>query len=344
MKAKPYQIDALTQQIQKSYKGAVVFGTDTSVIQDTAEQIALKIVPSLSHDFNVVKISGNQLKEAPFLLSDEGNALSFLGERKLLLVRDADPYAAEALSLFLQQIKTDAFCLIIAGNLSKSSSLRCLAEKETNILAVACYPDNEREIRHRVFLFFQENNIHVSPDDISLITAKLSDNRLQIKSELHKLLLYLGSRKTLKTEDIYSVLSDTLDANTDELCMAIADGSFEKSDTISRLLLQSGETPVSLIRNLMSYFNNILLGIDLIQKKHSKESILNQILKPHQFRLKDNLSHQLSIWTKESVLRVLQLLSETEIQTKTTAYNPELMLSRTILMIASAAKKNSSRT
>lgn len=339
MKVKPYQINALSSQIKSSYKAALVFGTDPSVIQDTAEQIARYIVPSLKDDFNVIKVFQSQLKEHPSLLTDEGNALSFMGGRKLIWLKEADTHATEAVMDFTRFVKTDSFLLITTGNLTKSAALRVQSEENPLILAVACYTDDEKNIKNNVLTTLKNNGYTISPEILSILCQRMSENRLAVKSELNKLMTYLGDRKTITNTDIDTVISVTATASIDALCQQAAGIQFEKTDFLYRQLLQAGESPVTLIRYLIAYFNNLLLGIHLIQKKVPLETIFKKILKPNQFNQKEALARQLHYWDMATLIKITDLLFETEKQMKTSGLNPELMLHRTLTLVNSAAKK-----
>lgn len=339
MKVKSYQIKALSSQIKSTYKAALVFGTDAGVIQETAEQIALQIVPSLKDDFNVVKVFPAQLKDHPSLLTDEGNALSFMGGRKLIWLKEADAHAAQAVADFTQFIKTDAFLLVTAGNLTKSAALRVQSEENAHVLAVACYADDEKALRNNVLTKLKNDGYVINSETLTLLCRRMNENRLTVKSELDKLITYLGNRKTVTNADVDAVISVTASANIDALCAQAADIQFEKTDFLCRQLLQAGETPVALIRYLMSYFNNLLLGVRLIQKNTPLESVFKKILKPYQFNQKETLARQFHYWDESSLMKISDLLFETEKQMKTSGLDPELMLFRTLASLHSAAKK-----
>lgn len=338
MKAKPFQINALSTQIQSTFKAALIFGTDIGVIQDSAEKVALKIVSSLKDDFNVIKVFQSQLKEHPSLLTDEGNTISFMGGRRLIWLKDADAQATEAVLDFITNIKSDSFLLITSGNLTKSSTLRIEAETNPSILTIACYEEDEKNIKRNMFTFFQENGYKISSETLSLLCDRLIENRISLKSELNKLITYLGERRNITNDDIRNVISLTSSSNIDFFCQCVASNQIKKTDLICTQLLQSGESSISLIRCITTYFNLLLLGRQMIKKQMALETVLSKILRPNQFKMKEILTQQLYIWDIDSLTKVLNLLFEAEKQMKTTGYDQDLILQRTLTLIYSAAK------
>lgn len=338
MKAKPYQIDALKTQICTSYKAVLIHGADFSVVEDCAEQIRRLIQPQ-KDDFSFIKINKAQLKEIPSLLLDEGNAISFLGTRKLICLKDADNTTTKAIENYLEHIQTNAFLLLTADALPKSSSLRMLAETAPDVLEIACYTDEIRDIQVLITSYLKERGYVPSQSAMTLLLERLNTNRLATKSELEKLITYMGQNNQINERDVEAVIPDTAMASIDMLCQAVGTGDQKTADKACQILLSSGETPVGITRILMAHFNKLLLGAEMAENRFSQEEILKKLLRSNQFKQKEAMSRQISIWKKPFIIKTLQLLLETEQQTKTTGLPPELMLERTITMITGLPKK-----
>ena len=195
MKAKPFQINALIPQIQKGFKGAFFFGPDFGIVQELSEKTAKMIAPNLKDEFSVIKITQAKLKEVPTILIDEGNAPSFLGGRKLIWIKDADNNILPAIESYFEQIKTDSFLLISAGNLTKNSALRSFCENHSDILSIACYNDDAKDVGAFIREVLAEYKIQIEPSALPLLVERLSENRMATRRELDKLVCYLGSKK-----------------------------------------------------------------------------------------------------------------------------------------------------
>lgn len=338
MKAKPYQIEALKNQIRSSYKAVLIHGADFSVVEDCAQQISQIIQPQ-KDDFSFIKLTKSHLKETPSVLLDEGNALSFLGTRKLIWLKEADNTLTDALENYLLHIQTNNFLLLTADALQKSSALRILAENAPDVLEIACYTDEIRDTQTLIQTYLKERGFSYSQSALTLLLSRLNENRLASKSELEKLITYMGNQTQINENDVEAIIPDTATASIDMLCNTIGIGDQKTADKACQVLLSTGETPVSITRILIGHFNKILLGVEMSENRKSQEEILKKILRAHQFKQKEVMSKQLYIWKKQFIIKTLQLLLETEQQTKTTGLPPELMLERTITMITGLAKK-----
>ena len=339
MKAKAYQISALKREIAHGYRGALVYGPDFGNVQEAAEQIAGMITPDLKDDFCVVYLTPAKIKENKAVALDSANAMSLMGGRKLIWIKEADNSCAFVLDEVFEQVKTDAFILMTADNLPKNSSLRVAAENHPKCLTVACYADDEKDSVAMMTTFFSTQGYRASAQAINLLKERLTENRVASKRELEKLITYVGDKKNIEEEDVLSIVTCSATTSFDALCMAVAGGYHRKADEAFSLLLSSGETSVGIVRVLINYFNKLLLAVNAFQNKEPIEVAAKRVLKAAQFKLEADVKRQLMIWKKDWIVRVLSLLAQTEKQLKTTGYPADLITARTILMITSVAAK-----
>ena len=338
VKAKPYQVTSLIPQIQNGFKGALIFGPDFGVVQEISEKVASFIVSDLKDEFRISKITHSKIKEINSILLDEGNAPALFGGRKLVWLKDGDNSVSDAVQTYFDQIKSDSFLLITAGNLTKSSSLRNFCESDTNILAVACYADNARDVAGFIREILNEAHIQITPQALTLLIERLGENRAVTRKEIEKLITYIGNNSTVDVDDVRAIVTDTQNSSMDLFCHAVATGDHEGAEKAYRLLIENGENPVTIVRILYNYFNKLLYAADDMEKG-SVEAALKKIMKPAQFGLKISFEKQLRIWKKSFILKVLNLLLDTEKKIKSTGMPAEVILGRTLLQITGVANR-----
>lgn len=339
MKAKAYQLPALKKELTSTFLGALVYGPDFGVVSDIAETIAGYIVPDLKDDFTVIKITPSKIKEKPSLVLDEANALSLMGGRRVIWIKEADNACADIILTLADQIKTDSFILITADNLTKTSALRLAGETHPRFLTLACYADEERDIQNTILMTLKEKGYQPTPNALILLKERLNDNRVATKNELEKLMTYMGNQKTIEASDVLAISTPSSTTSYDTLCMAVGSGNQKEVDAAYQLLLATGESPVTITRLLIMYFNRLLLGITALSKGDSLESATKKVLRPAQFKLEAATKYQLSIWKKEWIIKALNILGDTEKQTKTTAMPAELIVARTLITLTNVAAK-----
>jgi len=338
VKAKPYQVSSLVPQIQNGFKGALIFGPDFGVVQELSEKIVSFIVPDITDSFSVIKITPQKIKEIPSILLDEGNGSGLFGGRKVLWLKNADNGVLDAVENYLEHIQNNTFLLISADNLTKNSPLRVFCESHPQVLCVACYADTERDVAEYIRETLAGQGIRISNPAMPMLVERLGENRIATKKELEKLITYLGDKKTVEVSDVEAVVTDTQNSSVDLFCSAVATGNQKMAEREYHLMIGNGENPVGIIRILYLYFNRLLDAVSVVEKE-GIEAGLKKIMKPAQFRMEASFKKQLSIWKKSFVLKVLDLLLESERQAKSTGFPAEITLGRVILQITQVAQR-----
>lgn len=339
MKAKPYQINALTKEIKTSFLGALIYGSDFGVVDDTAQTIAKLITPDLKDEFAVVKLTPAKIKENRLLAIDEANMPSLMGGRRLIWIKEADTACSEIIEKATELIKTDAFILITTDALPKNNALRVAGENHPKFLTIACYQDEEKDIVNTIQNFLRENGYSASNNALVLLRERLTENRLTTKRELEKLITYMGDIKQIEADDVLAVSTVSLSSSFDDLCLAVASGNQKAVQENYDLLLSAGESPVAIVRILMGYFNRLLMGVTAVAKGESPDLAVKKVLRAAQFKMEPAVKTQLRIWKKDWIIKALLLLSDTEKQTKTSGMPPELMLARALILLTSVPAK-----
>ncbi len=334
MKAKPFQLEALSQQIKTQYSGALVFGTDISYVQEISLKIKKMIVPN-ANDFSLVYLSASQLKQTPFAATDEANTPNLMGDRRLIWIKDINNLSDMIICHFCEHRQTDAFLLISCDNLPKNNALRVEAEKNPHFITFACYPPEESELTFFVKDFIHQENFKISPDAISYLIQNTSGNLSILKSELNKLVLYNKDKKTI-TLDIIQSLIGSGSVQLDFFIQLVANQKISQAIPLILKLQQQGELLISLIRMLNRYFDVLLTGKSLIAQGDNPSTVVEKLLKPAQFRLKQPLQKQLTMWTLKQLIHAHHLFLETEIQMKSSRLSQDLLLEKCLLDISLA--------
>lgn len=331
MKAKPYQINALIPRLKKEFKAALVFGTDGAGVQEVAKQIKNIIIPNAG-PFSIISLTPADLKNTPNRVLEEANTADLMGGRRLILLKEATAQHANIMADFVEKSQTDAFLLMTAENLTKSSALRVESETSPDILVIACYPPEVMDLRRIIQNFARESGFDFTAEATDYLIQNTDNDTLILKNELTKIALWNGDKKRI-TLDLIQQLVGTGTVNVDVLIQAVANHQTERTISALNALLSQGENPVTLIRAVTRYFENLLKGVDEMEAGKSSTDVVKKILKPSQFRLEESVMEQLRTWTKGALLKAHHDLLNAEIQMKSGVLDPELTLKQTLLIL-----------
>ena len=105
----------------------------------------------------------------------------------------------------------------------KEIKIKKFFEKNNGLAIVAFYDDNFQSLLSFTQNFFLTNKIKISSQNINFIIERCNGNRLTLKNELEKILLYTQKKSTLNIEDILKLINNNENLEISELadnCLA----------------------------------------------------------------------------------------------------------------------------
>ena len=112
--------------------------------------------------------------------------------------------------------------MIEAGELRPESPLRKACERAKTAVAIACYPDGERDLAKLIDDELRVSNLRIAPDARASLMALLGGDRQASRNELRKLTLYAHGKGEVTLEDVMAVVADASELKIDP----IVDGAF----------------------------------------------------------------------------------------------------------------------
>ncbi|MBU6339652.1 MAG: DNA polymerase III subunit delta [Rickettsiales bacterium] len=329
MKIATAQIDSYIKKIaEEKIAGCLLYGPEVSVATSRFEVIAKKIVSDLSDPFLVTNISKDRLAEDNSLLIDEFYSLSFLGGRKLITVKDVDANFTAALKTLLSDRecanKSENFILVQAGDLDKSSALRKIAEDNLNFAAIACYEDDERVIKKFIESELAKNQIKFDLKIVNYLAEKLGKNRQVIKSELEKIISYLGENKGLTLDIIDQIIGLEGEITANEFISSFAAQKFDLALIQAEKLFKNNFEPIALLRFLSSYLQKLYQAKSAIEFSAAN---FDEVVKAQKlfFKVEIEFRKNLKTLSLDFLVKKLRNIEELEVKMKSSAMPAKLL-------------------
>lgn len=314
----------------------LVFGPDSGLVKERLDLLAATVVDNLQDPFRVVDLDANGLKKDPARLSDEARALSLVGGRRLVRVRQAGDAQAGQFEAFLKESTSgQAMVLIEAGDLPARSALRKAFEGAKNAAALACYADDARGLPGVIREALQAHGLGIAPDALAFLAENLGSDRLVTRRELEKLALYKGAG-TVALEDAQACVGDSAASSLDALAIAAAGGRQDQLDRALSRVLAEGTAPVAILRAVARHFHRLHLVRGLVDRGMPVEGAVQKLRPPPFFKVADAFKAQARLWTSESLARALDILTEAELDCKTTGMPDTALCARALMRLAQA--------
>ena len=318
-------------------KAVLFYGQDEGLVEECRERAAKAVVSDLRDPFRVVQLTPSQIRDDPALLQSEADAISLMGGRRVIMIRGADNLFTSVLKSFLPDYKSDALIIVTAGALKAKDSLPLLFEKTAGAGVLPCYADEGAGVKKLVVQTLAEAGLTASGDVVSFIADNLGANRLLSRSELAKLVTYMGDSKMVRMEDAAACIGDASALSIDEMLYALTGGDQKiLHETLDRLFAE-GEAPIMLLRAAAAHLRKFHTALGKVEDGKTVSEAVGALFL--HFKRVEQFKSQMRLWSTAKIGRALDLLVQTERACKKAGIPQNLMVARVFLQIAAQAKK-----
>jgi DNA polymerase III subunit delta len=338
VKLAPARLSAFLAAPDRTARAALVYGGDAGLVRERADRLARAIVPDPRDAFRVADLAATALAGDPARLWDEAAALSLVGGRRLVRVRDAGDGVGALFERFLGDLPPgDSFVLVEAAELAARSSLRRAFESAAAAVAIACYADGRRELEALAREVLGAHKVTASGEAVAYLATHLGGDRLLSRGELEKLALYAGDGGTVGLDEVRASIGDSAALDLDDIVLAAAEGDAAQVERALERAFQEGEMPVTVIRAAMRHFQRLSLLAARLAQGMSEEEALRSLRPPLFFRVQDRVRRQLRLWPERRTAAALSLLLEAEINAKRTGLPADAICRDALLRLARQA-------
>src|SRR5678816_2901131 len=117
MKLSAGRVDAFVKKPDPKIRAVLVYGPDSGQVREHAKALVVGAAGDASDPFRVAELTGAALREDPTRLIDEANALSLMGGRRAVWVREATDGLASLFEALLQGLEFESLVVAEGGDL-----------------------------------------------------------------------------------------------------------------------------------------------------------------------------------------------------------------------------------
>ena len=200
----------------------LLYGPDTGLVRERADALMASAVDDPNDPFSLVRLDGDELAAEPSRLVDEAMTVPLFGGRRAIRVRAGSRSFASGVDTLADSDVKDCRIVIEAGDLRPESPLRKACERAKNAVAIACYPDGERDLARLIDDELRLSNLRIAPDARTTLTSLLGGDRQASRNELRKLTLFAHGDGEVTLDHVMAVVADASELKLDP----IVDGAF----------------------------------------------------------------------------------------------------------------------
>jgi DNA polymerase-3 subunit delta len=216
------EIDAFLARPDPGRPIILLYGPDAGLVRERADALLASAVDDPNDPFSMVKLDGDELSAEPSRLVDEALTVPLFGGRRAIRVRAGSRSFASGVDTLVDMPLKDCRVVIEAGDLRPESPLRKACERAKTAVAIACYPDTERDLAKLIDDELRQANLKIAPDARASLMALLGGDRQASRNELRKLTLFALGEGEVTLDHVMAVVADASELKLDP----IVDGAF----------------------------------------------------------------------------------------------------------------------
>jgi DNA polymerase-3 subunit delta len=315
MKLDRRQIDDFLKNPSEKTAAVLIFGPDEGLVRERVNALVKAAAGSGDDPFRVVELDSDTIRSDPARLMDEAGAISMLGGRRAVRINGVTDGQAKVIEDFLGSHRDSKNTLVIfeAGELPGRAALRKLFEGAPHAAAIACYHDSGGDLKAVILAQLSAAGKSAAPAALSYLEQSLGGDRGATRSEIEKLVLYVGEARQVELEDVMASVGHSAGVALDDLNYAIAEGD---SKAIERQLdLNLAETaPIMILRGLARHFLKLHGAVGRLESGAPLQDAMVALNSPLFWRDRPRLEKQCRRWSGRSIALALQKIGEAESQ------------------------------
>ncbi|GIR25399.1 MAG: DNA polymerase III subunit delta [Alphaproteobacteria bacterium] len=328
----------------RSFRFFLFYGPNYGKVCDCAN--LTKSFKNVKQDYEVINFFSDEIKKEDLSrIFVESSTPNIFGSKTFLCFHlNSEKISKEIISIISKETNKDLIVVLKCHQLSPRSPLRSFFEKNNYSISVACYEESESEKKTYINNVLQNEGLKVSESLINLLTNNLSNQRLEIKSELEKIIILHKTEPEKKfMHNTFSFISDSL--NNDDTRFIFSIASKEKKEFVKNFnkFTDYGSDNMRLITYLLEHFFRLLVIKIKICEGIDVSSAIKQLRPPIFFKNLPEFKQQLKMFSISELKFVIKklLISKQEFISGKWSSSSTFMLNLILFLSSKFSPRNS---
>jgi DNA polymerase-3 subunit delta len=260
------------------------------------------------------------------------------GGRKVVRAAAGRRVTAALLKPLVESTNLAGYLIVEAGNLRPDDALRALFEKSSAAAAVACFPDEARDLDGVIREVLAAAQVEITPEARRLLLARLGADRALSRAEIDKLALYAHGKKLIEESDVEAAVGDAAELALDRIVMAAAAGQPAAALAECDRSIAAGDGPQAVIAALQRHFLRLHRIRGALDAGRSMDDVLRSLRPPPHFKQRDALESQGRRWSLPMIHAALARIAEAAKAARLSSALEGLLTERLLLDLGALAK------
>lgn len=319
-----YKSHILEEDINQLRNNITLFyGENFGLINEFKEKIQ-----EINKDKKIIKVNQENILKDQNIIFNEIRNISLFDEKKIIFIYGANDKILNIIEEIKPSIdKNEIF--IFGSILDKKSKLRYQFEKSKEYNIVACYKDNEVNLRRLITNKFKGFS-GVSSEVISALLENSGLDRMKLNNEIEKIKIFFIDKKIS-----FNLLEKILNLKTEEDFDLIKDFALKGDNRMTNKLLnvtvlENEKIPFYL--NIINQRLNRLKEIKIVSKGKNISNFMSSLRPPIFWKDKPNFIKQEKLWDNKKLSLALNQTYNLELNIKSNSDVNKTVLIKKLLL------------
>lgn len=312
----------------------IISSEDRYILSSFKEKFIEKFIDESIRGFNYTYLE--DVEDFPVLLKNQVNTPPMMADKRFIIVRTADYFAAKQskeeliISLFNNFPETTILVILVDGKVNNRLKVVSEAKKIGEVIKVSA--PKYAELDKWIVAEFRKKGKNIDRTSVKFLEQMFSNNLQRLESEVEKISLYKIENKNIGLEDILQIVSkDRL--IEDNLIFSLTDAVMSRqigeAIKILKQMLNGGAIPL-VILGTMIWQIRLLLSVKVLKEKGNNIEKIAKILKSHQYPVKKCYKYS-SNFSERDLEEMMEGFLEANNNIVTGKYEPTLALELAII-------------
>ena len=257
-----------------------------------------KIIKCLKSNYklNVINLHSEELKKGRLIeLFSEFQTPNIFGDHTLISLFLSDEKLSKEIINYLSKQNTYNISIVIrSGQLSKKSILRSFFEKDLKSIIIPCYEETYNEKTLLIKEFFEKEKVFFQSDQLKILSDRLSNDRIEIKNELEKVLVLLNDKsKEQPNMNIADLVTDSLEIDNIKFVNDIINGDSHSFFAKYKKFTDFGNDNIKLISYLLDHLYKLSFVKGKLREGKDIKKSMSELKPQIFFKYQDSFVNQI---------------------------------------------------
>ena len=296
------------ERIKKSNLSLYLFyGQNEGLKKEVLENCFIKNFKGLVERYDEKEVIENQEE----IYSKIFNKSLFEKEKIILISRTSDKIV-DFIERILEKNVSDIKIICLSEILEKKSKLRNLFEKDSKLICIPFYADDNKKLTQLCGDFFKKINVPISREILNVIVDKCQGDRNNLNRELEKVEIFIDGNTNFDISDILKLISLSENYTVSELVDSCLSKNIKNTAKILNENNYTNDDCILILRTMLNKTKRLIKLRDDYEVTKNLDSTVSNFRPPIFWKDKDVIKKQLLKWDKKNSSELIFEINELE--------------------------------